>query len=80
MYNNTDCVFPKLNSDGLWQCSQCRWAYPLKSDKPPRRNCPKAPSRGLGDTIVKITRFLGIKKCGGCRKRQKKLNKLVPYK
>jgi hypothetical protein len=50
------------------------------SAKPPRRNCPKAPSRGLGDTIAKLTRKLGIKPCGGCKKRQKRLNELFPYR
>lgn len=34
---------------------------------------------GLGDTIAKITSAFGIKPCGGCKKRQEKLNKLVPY-
>ncbi|MDB4261474.1 hypothetical protein N9878_01265 [bacterium] len=38
------------------------------------------PSRGVGDTIAKITDKLGIKKCGGCAKRQAKANKLFPYK
>ena len=49
-----------------------------------------AKSRGLGDTIAKITKVMGIKKvvdivnnalgreCG-CKERQSKLNKLVPY-
>ena len=46
-------------------------------------------SRGLGDSIDKITKSLGIKKmvkkiagkkdCG-CNKRKKQLNKLIPYK
>lgn len=36
-------------------------------------------SRGLGDTIAKMTAAVGIKPCGGCKKRQKILNKLVPY-
>ena len=47
-------------------------------------------SRGLGDTVAKITKMTGIKKvvdgvnnalgrdCG-CKERQSKLNKLVPY-
>ena len=47
-------------------------------------------SRGLGDTVAKITKVTGIKKvvdtvnnamgreCG-CKERQSKLNKLVPY-
>lgn len=37
-------------------------------------------SRGLGDTIAKITKKAGIRQCGGCRKRQAQLNRLVPYK
>jgi hypothetical protein len=50
-------------------------------------------SKGLGDTIEKITKITGVKKlvdyvnesvgnekgCG-CSKRKNKLNKLVPYK
>ena len=39
----------------------------------------KAPSKGFGDTIKKVTDKLGIKQCGGCKKRQKKLNRLFPY-
>jgi adenine/guanine phosphoribosyltransferase-like PRPP-binding protein len=38
------------------------------------------PSRGLGDTIAKVTNFLGIPSCGGCKKRQKALNKSVPFR
>jgi len=45
------------------------WAKHVQSSK----------ARGLGDTIAKITSSLGIKPCGGCKKRQEKLNKLVPY-
>lgn len=37
-------------------------------------------SRGLGDTIEKATSALGIKSCGGCKRRRDKLNKLIPYK
>jgi hypothetical protein len=37
-------------------------------------------SRGLGDTIAKITSAVGIKACGGCKKRQARLNELVPYR
>lgn len=36
-------------------------------------------SSGLGDTIAKVTSAVGIKPCGGCKKRQRQLNKLVPY-
>lgn len=38
------------------------------------------PSRGLGDTIAKATSKMGIKPCGGCKKRQSVLNKAFPYK
>jgi hypothetical protein len=37
-------------------------------------------SRGLGDTIKKVTNVLGIKQCGACKKRQAKLNEMFPYK
>ena len=37
-------------------------------------------SEGLGDTIKKVTDKLGIKQCGGCKRRQEKLNRLFPYK
>lgn len=52
---------------------------------------PKKKSKGLGDTVAKITKFLyidvladyiarffGYKDCG-CNRRRKKLNKLVKY-
>ncbi len=35
-----DCPFT-LNADGLWQCPDCKWIFPKRTDKPPRRNCPK---------------------------------------
>lgn len=39
-----NCSFIK-NSKGFWQCSnpECGWIYRRKSEKPPRRNCLKAP-------------------------------------
>ena len=35
--------------------------------------------RGLGDFVASITSAVGIKPCGGCKKRQEALNKLVPF-
>lgn len=35
--------------------------------------------RGLGDVVKRVTDFLGIPQCGGCRQRQETLNKLVPF-
>lgn len=40
---------------------------------------PRMKSRGLGDTIAKITSAVGIKPCGGCKGRQAKLNKWFSY-
>lgn len=39
----------------------------------------KEPSRGLGDTIAKLTSAIGIKPCDPCKKRQELFNKLWPY-
>ena len=39
----------------------------------------KNKSRGLGDTIKKITEFLGIPQCEECKQRQQLFNELVPY-
>lgn len=52
---------------------------------PPRVNPPvpaPAPSprlRGLGDVVAAATSAVGIKPCGGCKKRQEALNRLVPF-
>ena len=36
--------------------------------------------RGLGDAIARATTAVGIRPCGGCKKRQEALNRLVPFK
>ena len=36
-------------------------------------------SRGLGDTVAKVTKVFGVKPCGRCKKRQQKLNEMFPY-
>lgn len=38
------------------------------------------PMRGLGDVVAAVTSAVGIKTCGGCKKRQEALNRLVPFK
>lgn len=68
-----------------WECEIC--GLKLKNVKLPVRHACK--SRGLGDTIAKITHATGIaqvvkkvsggKDCG-CRGRQAKLNEMFPYK
>jgi len=48
-------------------CSKCQAAKkPMKS-------------RGLGDTIAKITHKLGIKQCKSCKRRQENLNRKFRY-
>lgn len=37
------------------------------------------PMRGAGDLVAKITTTVGIKPCGGCKKRQMDWNKAFPY-
>lgn len=39
----------------------------------------RRPSLGLGDTVAKVTKTIGIQPCGGCKERQAALNRLVPY-
>lgn len=46
---------------------------------PPGKPSLKAKSRGLGDSIKRITDAMKIPQCGGCRRRQQKLNRLFPY-
>ena len=41
---------------------------------------PAAQSRGLGDTVAKITKAVGVKPCGKCEKRRGWLNRAVPYR
>ena len=40
----------------------------------------KVQSKGLGDSIKKVTDTLKIPQCGGCKRRQQTLNKMFPYK
>jgi hypothetical protein len=40
----------------------------------------KEKSKGLGDTVKKVTEALKIKQCSACKRRQEKLNRLFPYK
>jgi len=41
---------------------------------------PKQTSKGLGDSIKKVTGMLKIPQCDACKRRQEKLNRLFPYK
>jgi len=39
----------------------------------------RRPAQGLGDTLATVSRAFGVRPCGGCKERQKKLNELFPY-
>jgi len=39
---------------------------------------PDMPARGLGDRFAKVTHAMRIKPCGGCKKRQARLNAAFP--
>lgn len=69
------CDHCTARNDGLILiCSACH------NDRPEVIRDPRKQSRGLGDTIYKITTALHIPHCGGCEQRRQALNALVPYK
>ena len=35
--------------------------------------------RGAGDVVARATKLVRIKPCGGCKKRQALLNRLIPF-
>ena len=61
-----------------WKCEQCGLTANVPDGtKHVNHTCK---SRGLGDTVAKITQAVGVKPCGKCKKRQQKLNEMFPYK
>jgi hypothetical protein len=36
--------------------------------------------KGWGDTVKRVTTAVGIKPCGGCKKRAEAMNKRFPYR
>lgn len=74
--NHVACSHPDIASTGdIKRCFRCE-----KYNAPPTPITVNGKSRGLGDTIAKMTSAVGIRPCGGCKKRQAKLNELVPYR
>ena len=59
-----------------WECTSC--GLKLSNVKLPVNHA--CVSRGLGDTVAKVTKAIGVKPCGRCQKRQQKLNEMFPYK
>ncbi len=42
LYEMAYCSF-QLNDNGLWECTQCLYIYPIKSEEPPMGNCLQSP-------------------------------------
>lgn len=75
-----DCQFPDApDAAGRFCCTNCGFSYSKRVRVTCRAWTPDQPSRGLGDSIAKLTHAVGIKPCRGCKKRQAGINKLVPY-
>ena len=69
----------------MFVCGKCGLEANLAPvDFPLRRVCgvryEVGNSRGLGDTVAKITKAVGIKPCGGCAKRRKAMNRIFPFR
>lgn len=84
------CRHEKVHATGTLHpsaCLRCRWVdapceNPREFATDGSQLVPAArPDKGLGDTVHRLLVALGIRKqCGGCRKRQAWLNKVVPYR
>mgnify|MGYP003672018853 FL=1 len=73
------CKHSERNENEIY--SKCKLG--LFNGSPNITDCMSCPSyegkvRGLGDIVAKATKTFGIKPCGSCNERQKKLNKLAP--
>ena len=73
------CKLETTDRPGVLYCPVCK--RPCESEHPPERThrtcCRKL--RGLGDAIARVTSAVGLKPCGGCRRRQQRLNRLWPW-
>ena len=73
-----------------WQCARCMFRtekidaddFPLTCSCGAHYPAPDSAgkSAGLGDTIKRLTSALGVKQCGACKRRQRKLNEWFPYR
>ena len=61
-----------------WKCDICGFETEVPENVDHVHHVCK--SRGLGDTVAKVTKAFGIKPCGKCKKRQQALNSMVSYR
>jgi len=78
------CLFER-KENGLVVCSRCGEPWPeqvLETEDITKyvRICKERRDVGLGDTLARFFRKIGIFSCRGCRRRQSFLNKIFPYK
>lgn len=57
-----------------WQGKRVKRCFEIKGGEPVPTPC----ARGLGDAMAAATKAVGVKPCGGCRKRQRRLNRATP--
>ena len=67
----------------MWTCDKCGLPANLGPDDFPLTcSCGQmyqvGKSRGLGDSLAKLTKAVGVRPCGGCEKRRKVLNDWFP--
>lgn len=67
------CLFTRP-SFGRIRCERCGRERAWDRTDLPRANCPGKP--GLGDRVAAVLSRLGFRSCGGCKKRQRWLNRL----
>tara|TARA_B100000809_G_C15131280_1_gene528529 strand:+ start:1057 stop:2244 length:1188 start_codon:yes stop_codon:yes gene_type:complete len=66
-----DCQF--IDQGDYFKCENCGTV----KQRVTRRQCPT--TGGLGNAVARITSSVGIRKCGGCTRRQGWLNRLTPW-
>ncbi len=67
-----ECKFNEL-PDGNFKCEVCGF----EDYEVTHRVCGQkfhSPVRGVGDVVANVTKAVGVKPCGGCKGRQKKMN------
>ncbi len=68
----------------MWTCDKCGLTANLGPDDFPLTcSCGQmyevGKARGLGDSLAKLTKAVGVRPCGGCEKRRKVLNNWFPF-
>lgn len=60
---------------------QVIWRIEIIEGKPVATEVIKViePMAGLGDAVARVTKAMGFTPCGGCERRRRALNDLVPF-